>query len=60
MDTSTKIEDQARRILVALEGVSVFDHESAMQVLEQVSKIAWNKSRTRKLPADFFQGNKRE
>lgn len=60
MDTSTKIEDQDRRILVALEGVSVFDHEMVMQVLEQVSKIGWNKSRTRKLPADFFQGDKRE
>ncbi|WP_143599108.1 hypothetical protein [Variovorax boronicumulans] len=60
MDTSTGIEDQARRILVALEDVSVYDHESVMQVLEQVCKIVWNKSRTRKLPEDFFQGDKRE
>jgi hypothetical protein len=58
MDTSTRIEDQAQRILLALEEVSVYDRESVMQVIEQVCKIAWNKSRTRKLPADFYQGDR--
>lgn len=58
MDTSTRIEDQAQRILVALEDVSVYDRESVMQVLEQVCKIAWNKSRTRKLPPDYYEGDK--
>lgn len=60
MDTSIRIEVQAQRIIVALEDVSVYDHESVMQVLEQICKIAWNKSRTRELSADFFQGDKRE
>jgi transcriptional regulator with XRE-family HTH domain len=53
MDTSTRVEDQAQRILLALQEVSVYDRESVMQVIEQVCKIAWNKSRTRKLPADL-------
>ena len=50
MDTSTRIEDQAKRIYLALEDVSVYDRESVMQVIEQVCKIAWNKSRTRPHP----------
>lgn len=33
MDTSTRIEVQAQRILVALEDVSVYDRERVMQVL---------------------------
>lgn len=60
MDTSTRIEVQAQRILVALEDVSVYDRERVMQVLEQICKFAQNKSRTQELPADFFQGDKRE
>lgn len=52
MDTSTRMEDQTKRIYLALEKVSIYDRESIMQVLEQVCKIAWNKSRTRKLPLD--------
>lgn len=53
MDSSVRVEDQAKRIYLALEDVSVYDRESIMQVLEQVCKIAWNKSRTRKLPLDI-------
>lgn len=40
--------------------MSVYDCERVMQVLEQICKIAQNKSRTQELPADFFQGDKRE
>lgn len=53
MDSSVRVEDQAKRIYLALEDVSVYDRESVMQVIEQVCKIAWNKSRTRKLPVDI-------
>ena len=51
LDTSTKAEDQTKRIALALEKVSVYDRESIMQVMEQVCQIAYNKSRTRKLPS---------
>ena len=53
IDSSVRVEDQTKRINLALEDVSVYDRESIMQVLEQVCKIAWNKSRTRKFPVDF-------
>ena len=53
IDSSVRVEDQAKRIYLALEDVSVYDRESVMQVVEQVCKIAWNKSRTRKLPLDI-------
>lgn len=50
IDTSLRVEEQTKRIALALENVSVYDRESIMQIIEQVCKIAWNKSRTRKLP----------
>lgn len=50
LDTSTNMEDQTKRIYLALDKVSVYDRESIMQVMEQVCQIAYNKSRTRRLP----------
>lgn len=58
LDANTCIEDQAQGILLALEDVSVYDHENVIQVIEQACKIAWNKFHNRRLPADFYQGDR--
>ena len=39
MNTSTKIEGQVQRILVALKEVSVYVRESVIRVLEQVCEV---------------------
>lgn len=39
MDTSTRIESQVQRILVAFEDVSVYVRESVIRVLDQVCDV---------------------
>jgi len=50
IDTSVRVEEQTKRIALALENVSIYDRESIIQIVEQACKIARNKSKARKLP----------